>query len=267
MLQHYALGITYDGAAFHGWQRQTDLPTVQGTLEQALSRVADHAVTVRVAGRTDAGVHATGQVAAFTSAADRSQRDWLRGVNALTPATLRVDWVQPIAAEFHPRYSASARRYVYLYHDAGNAHPLLSNRVWSCGPLDADAMHRAAQVLLGEHDFSAFRAAGCQSLTPMRRVNRCDVLRRGEFVVMQIEANAFLLHMVRNIARGLHDVGALAAGSLPPGATPGDVAELLASRDRTRLGATAPPDGLYLAAVAYPEYSLPEPGLVPLAEG
>ncbi len=255
-MRHFAVGVTYHGAAFHGWQRQADVATVQGVLEQALSRVADHAVSVRVAGRTDAGVHATGQVAAFSSGAARSAQDWLRGVNALTPDAVRVDWVQPVPASFHPRYSASARRYVYVFHDTGVVHPLLRGQVWPCAPLDADAMHRAARVLLGEHDFSAFRAAGCQSLTPMRRVNRCDVVRRREFVVMEIEANAFLLHMVRNIARGLHDIGA-SSSSL-------DLESLLAQRDRTLLGATAPPDGLYLTAVSYPEYALPEAGGVPL---
>jgi len=256
-MRHYAFGVTYHGAAFHGWQRQAEVDTVQGAVEQALSRVADHAVTVRVAGRTDAGVHATGQVAAFSSAAQRKPQDWLRGANALTPDSVRVDWVEPVDAAFHPRYSATARRYVYVFYDAGRNHPLLQDQVWACRPLDADAMHRAAQVLIGEHDFTTFRAAGCQSLTPMRRVHRCDVLRRGEFVVMDIEANAFLLHMVRNIARGLHDVGCALRGH--------DLSALLASRDRTLLGATAPPDGLYLAGVSYPGFDLPDPGRVPLA--
>jgi tRNA pseudouridine38-40 synthase len=255
-MPHYAFGVTYHGVAFHGWQRQADVDTVQGALEQALSRVADHPVDVRVAGRTDAGVHATGQVAGFTSRAQRKPRDWLRGVNALTPKTVRVDWLQPVDAVFHPRYSATARRYVYVFHDAGAAHPLLDGQVWACAPLDADAMHRAAQVLIGEHDFSSFRAAGCQSLTPMRRLHRCDVIRRGEFVVMDIEANAFLLHMVRNIARGLHDVGA--------GIAERDMASLLGLRDRTVLGATAPPGGLYLAAVSYPGFDFPAAGRVPL---
>lgn len=256
-MRHYAFGVTYHGAAFHGWQRQVNVDTVQGALEQALSRVADHPVNVRVAGRTDAGVHATGQVAGFASASPRKPRDWLRGVNALTPKTVRVDWLEPVDAAFHPRYSATARRYVYVFHDAKAAHPLLDGQVWSCASLDADAMHRAAQVLVGEHDYTSFRAAGCQSLTAMRRVHRCDVMRRGEFVVMDIEANAFLLHMVRNIARGLHDVGA--------GIAARDLASLLALRDRTMLGATAPPDGLYLAAVSYPGFEFPTAGRVPLA--
>ena len=255
-MRHYAFGVTYRGAAFHGWQRQADVDTVQGALEQALSRVANHPVTVRVAGRTDAGVHATGQVAAFSSASERKPHDWLRGANALTPSAVRIDWVQPVDEVFHPRYSATARRYVYVFYDSGMDHPLLEDQVWACAPVDADAMHRAAQLLVGEHDFSSFRASGCQSLTPMRRVHRCDVMRRGEFVVMDIEANAFLLHMVRNIARGLHDVGAAQSEM--------NLAALLAARDRTLLGATAPPGGLYLAAVSYPGFDLPAAGRVPL---
>ncbi len=282
-MRHYAIGVTYNGAVFHGWQRQAEVPSVQGALEQALSRVADHPVSVRAAGRTDAGVHATGQVAAFSSPAPRKDQDWLRGVNALTPAAVRVDWLQAVDASFHPRYHATARRYVYLFHDTGVPgthpllHPLLREQVWTCQALNADAMHRAAQALVGEHDFSSFRAAGCQSLTPMRRVHRCAVMRRGEFVVMDIEANAFLLHMVRNIARALHDIGAAReteAGTQV--ATQMDrqmatqmgqegIAELLARRDRTRLGATAPPEGLYLASVAYPQWAFPEAGPVPLA--
>lgn len=251
----YALGLSYDGSSLHGWQSQTDVPTVQGAVEQAISQVAAHPIRVRVAGRTDAGVHATGQVAAFHSDAQRSLHDWQRGLNALTPDDIRIDWVVPVAAAFHPRYSATARRYIYVYHDCGYRHPLLGRRVWGCEALDADAMHRAAQQLVGEHDFSSFRAAGCQSLTPMRRVNRATVRRQGAFVTLEIEANAFLLHMVRNIAAGLFAVGARSQDL--------DLGRLLAARDRSQLGPTAPPDGLYLVHVSYPEFSLPSPGAIP----
>ncbi len=250
----YALGISYDGSQFHGWQRQPELPTVQGALEQALSQIADNPVTIAVAGRTDTGVHATGQVAGFKSAASRSLNDWLRGLNALTPDAIRVNWVTPVPSGFHPRYSAVARRYVYLFHDDDARHPHLHGHVWQCASLDADAMHRAAQHLVGEHDFSSFRGAGCQSLTPMRRVNRVAVTRRDRWVLMDIEANAFVLHMVRNIARALHDVG---TGSGL------DVARLLLAADRRQLGATAPPDGLYFARVVYPDVSLPPPAPIP----
>ncbi len=250
-VQKFALGISYDGSPFHGWQRQQSQQTVQQALEEALSRVADHPVRLAAAGRTDAGVHATGQVSSFVSGAERSLRDWMRGANALTPEAIAVDWVQPVDDRFHPRYSAVARAYHYVFHDHGNAagDPFLRLRAWSTRPLDADAMHRGAQQLLGEHDFSAFRGAGCQSLTPQRRVNFCTVRRAGQFVVMHIEANAFLLHMVRNIARALHDAGR--------DGDSGRVGNLLRGRDRTRLGATAPPHGLYLSRVAYPQYDLP----------
>ena len=254
----YALGLSYDGSQFHGWQRQIDTPTVQGALEAALARIADHAVVSRVAGRTDAGVHATGQVAGFSSEASRTIDDWLRGLNALTPDSIRINWVVPVAASFHPRYAAVARRYVYLFHDAPGTTPFLRGHVWQCEPLDADAMHRSAQTLVGEHNFSSFRGAGCQSLTPLRRVNRVAITRRGYWVAMEIEANAFLLHMVRNVARALHDVGTGSDLRLD---------NLLEARDRTLLGATAPPDGLYLSQVSYPGYDLPEPAPLPFGAG
>ncbi len=247
--QQIALGLSYEGSSFYGWQRQPDLPTIQGELEKALGQIANHPVDVRVAGRTDAGVHASGQIASFFSDARRSPADWLRGVNGLTPASISLDWVQAVPDTFHPRYSATARTYHYLFHDVPRPEPALVGRVWSCQNLDGDLMHRGAQLLLGEHDFSGFRGAGCQSLTPMRRVNRCQVYRKQNFIVLEIEANAFLLHMVRNIARGLHDLG-----------RHGDLAafgQLLAGRDRTRLGATAPADGLYLTRVSYPGFDLP----------
>lgn len=249
-----AIGVTYDGGSFHGWQRQPGLATVQGTLETAASRVADHPLRLSVAGRTDTGVHATGQVATFDSDAKRTVEDWLRGLNALTPHSLRVDWAVVVPDEFHPRYHAVARRYVYVFHDASRPDPLLWGRVAPSTGLDADAMHRAAQQLIGEHDFSAFRGAGCQSLTPMRRVNHCLVVREGEFVAIDIEANAFLLHMVRNIAAALGDVGLTGR--------PERLLGHLSSGDRTRLGPTGAPQGLYLTHVSYPGQKFP-PGRFP----
>lgn len=245
----FVLGVTYNGAPYHGWQRQIGQPTVQGEIEAALQQIADQPVTLSVAGRTDAGVHATGQVAAFSTQVSRTLHDWLRGLNALTSEHIHIDWVQPAPSDFHPRYSATARRYAYVFHDIGYPHPHLPGQVWGCTPLDADAMHRAGQELVGEHDFTSFRGAGCQSISPLRRVNLLQVRRQGEFVVMDIEANAFLLHMVRNIARGLHDVGR--------GVLRTSLAALLQQRNRAALGATAPPAGLYLTAVSYPGYNLP----------
>ncbi len=245
-----ACGIAYDGSAFHGWQRQTNLPTVQGELERAISTVADAPVTVVASGRTDRAVHALGQVATFDSPAQRDLDTWLRALNGLTPDAISVPWVQPVPDEFHARYSAVARRYCYVFSDAGHSNPLLAQRAWQTRALDVDAMHRAGQLLLGEQDFSAVRGAGCQSLTPVRRVDQCVVRRQGGFVLLEIQANAFLLHMVRNIARLLHDVGR---------GEPIAVTDLLLGRDRTRLGATAPAQGLYFARSVYAGVVFPLP--------
>ena len=247
---HFAAGLSYRGTAFNGWQRQPGLPTVQGTVEQALSRIADHDIGLSVAGRTDAGVHATGQVIAFTSPVNRSPEVWQRGLNGLTPDGIRVNWVQAVDAAFHPRYRATARTYQYVFFDQARENPFLQELAWCTDALNADRMHQQAQSLLGEQDFSSFRAAGCQSLTPFRRVDRCEVRRCGGLVVMEITANAFLLHMVRNIASALRDIG-----------RDHDVesmASRLGRRDRRKLGITAPPQGLYLVQVAYPEQAFPE---------
>jgi tRNA pseudouridine38-40 synthase len=245
----YALAVQYAGGEFSGWQRQPNVPTVQGALEQAAAKLTDESITLQVAGRTDAGVHATGQIASFSSSLKPEARNWQRGLNALTPASIYVSWVHSVAVEFHPRYDATSRRYTYIFYDQQQTDPFISGLAWCCSPLDADVMHQQAQCLLGEHDFSSFRGAGCQSLTPMRRVDQVLVRRQGAFVVMEIEANAFLLHMVRNIASGLLNVGLGAADSY--------LADLLAARDRTALGVTAPPQGLYLSQVRYPHAGLP----------
>ncbi len=254
--KHYVFCVQYHGAAFAGWQRQHEQATVQGELERALSTIANEPVTVRGAGRTDAGVHASGQIADFVTSAERPVEQWLRGVNGLTPQGIHVAWLQDINEDFHPRYHAVSRRYTYLYHDQGAHNPFLHTLAWCTQALDESAMHAQAQGLLGEHDFSGFRAAGCQSLTPMRRVDRCEIRREGPIVIMNIEANAFLLHMVRNIASALHQVGL--------GAPVNYLADLLRSRDRTQLGITAPAQGLYLAQVSYPNQQFPEPMLPPL---
>ena len=245
----YALAVQYAGGEFCGWQRQPNVSTVQGALEQAAAKLTDEPITLQVAGRTDAGVHATGQIASFTSSLEPEARNWQRGLNALTPPSIYVSWVQPVPVEFHPRYDATSRRYTYIYYDQQRTDPFIAGLAWCCSPLDADAMHQQAQDLLGEHDFSSFRGAGCQSLTPMRRVDQVLVRRQGAFVVMEIEANAFLLHMVRNIASGLLSVG--------QGAVSHYLTDLLAARDRTVLGVTAPPQGLYLSQVRYPHAVLP----------
>lgn len=244
-----ALGVEYDGGAFHGFQRQRRAASVQQALEAAVSRVADQPVRIVAAGRTDAGVHATQQVVSFATTAQRSQDAWQRGVTSLTPAEIGVVWARVLARPFNARFDAQWRRYVYLFSDAAQS-PVIHRRLvaWS-RPLNVERMRVAAQALVGEHDFSAFRAAACQSKSPWRRLCAVSVDRFGEYVGIDITANAFLLHMVRNIAGALREVG---VGALPPAAC----AQLLAARDRTLAPATAPPQGLYLVSVGYPELQL-----------
>ena len=252
--QTVALGVEYDGAVFHGFQRQVGVPTVQETLERALSGVADTPVRVAVAGRTDAGVHATGQVVSFRTSAVRSEESWRRGTNALlrgADGAVGVVWARLVERRFHARFSAVSRRYAYVYLEADTAPVLLRGRVtWTRAELDAGAMHRAAQDLLGERDFSAFRAAACDSNTPFRRVDAVSVTRHGKQVVIDIEANAFLQHMVRNLAGCLAHIGRGEADT-------GLVADLLAAGNRTLAPPTAPPDGLYLTRVRYPGIDVP----------
>ena len=254
---HIALGVEYDGGRFHGWQRQSHSPSVQSELEAALSQVADEPVYTAAAGRTDAGVHATQQVVSFQCAKARPLRAWRDGVNALTGPGVKVRWAREVEAGFHARFSATARRYLYLYRTDGGPSPLGDRYAWAAPPLDADAMHRAGQGLLGERDFTSFRAAGCQSKSPFRRVFRLRVRAIGGLVALDIEANAFVLHMVRNIAGALSQVG---RGERPAAW----VEECLQAKDRRLIGKTAPPQGLYLIDVTYPQPQLPKGALPPL---
>ena len=254
--QRIALRIEYDGTPYSGWQAQPQLPgvtTVQQTLEAALGAVAAADVRVHCAGRTDTGVHATAQWVHFDAPAARSLKSWIVGGNAQLPASVRIaDGAVP-GGDFHARYSAVARQYDYLIANTPTAPALLADRaLWVRDPLDAAAMHRALQLILGERDFSAFRAASCQSTTPMRFLEAASVARRGDWLRVRLRANAFLHHMGRNLVGSLLAVGSGAAGE-------DWLAELLAGRDRTRAGATAPPHGLYLTQVAYP----PAFGLAP----
>jgi tRNA pseudouridine38-40 synthase len=247
-----AIGVEYDGTGLLGWQSQKDGPSVQGVLEAALSGVADEAVQVVGAGRTDAGVHASGQVAHFDTRALRSPRAWVLGANSALPAGVCLRWARAAPPGFHARFSALARSYSYLVINREARSALWRNRAWWVHrPLDEALMHAAGQALVGAHDFSAFRAAECQSKTARRRIERLSVTRRGEFLRLDVTADAFLHHMVRNIAGTLAAVGRGAR----PVAWVGDV---LAGGARCRAGATAPAAGLYLVRVDYGEL-LPTP--------
>lgn len=247
-----ALGIEYDGTAFAGWQWQPGRRTVQTVLENALSRIAAEPVRVHAAGRTDAGVHAIAQVAHFDSRAERPQRAWLLGSNTELPEDIRILWTRPVPADFHARYSAIARYYRYVILNRPMKSALSRRQVtWCFQPLDECRMQRAASCLVGEHDFSSFRAQGCQSTSPFRNLHFVTVRRDGERVIIELAANAFLHHMVRNIVGVLMTIG---AGKRDPEWA----AEVLAARDRAAGGVTALPDGLYLGGVCYPDrFELP----------
>jgi tRNA pseudouridine38-40 synthase len=240
-----ALGIEYDGSSFCGWQTQPAGCAAQDKLEQALAQIAGERVATICAGRTDAGVHALAQVVHFDTAAQRPESAWVRGVNALLPAALAVTWARQVSGEFHARYAARARcyRYVLLNHpvrpaaDCGRAG-------WFHLPLDLENMRAAARLLLGEHDFSAFRSSECQARSPVRELRQLTIERQGDYVIFEVCANAFLHHMVRNIIGGLVYVG-------KGRHAPGWMGEVLAGRDRTRAAPTFDAAGLYLARVDY----------------
>ena len=248
----YALGLEYDGSAFLGWQIQRQEPTVQGCVEKALARVANHEVRVICCGRTDSGVHALGQVAHFDSDADRSERSWILGINSHLPAGASVLWIRQVDDGFHARFSAFSRSYRYVILNRWIRPALDANRKsWCRTPLDADKMHDAAQLLLGEHDFTSFRAAACQASHAVREIQQISVLRKGDTISLDVTANGFLYHMVRNIAGSLIRVG------LGEAATEW-VGEVLAMQDRTLAAPTAAPEGLYFISARYPEqYEFP----------
>ena len=247
-----ALGIEYDGTGFFGWQRLTHGPSIQAQVEAALSFVANHEIAVTCAGRTDAGVHARCQVIHFDSDATRDERAWTLGANTKLPVGVSVLWAKPMPDDFHARFSARARRYRYTILNRA-IRPALDARhvAWERRSLDAEAMHAAAQALLGEHDFSAFRAISCQAAHARRCMLDIAVSREGERVHVDVEANAFLHHMVRNIVGTLLEVG---VGERPIEWT----AQVLASCDRAQAGATAPAQGLTFIGPRYPaEWALP----------
>lgn len=252
-MSRWAAAVEYLGAAYSGWQSQPHAPSVQAAVEAGLGKVANHPVETVAAGRTDSGVHGFHQIIHFDSPSARTPYAWLLGTNTNLPDDVALRWVQPVPDEFHARFSARSRSYRYLIHNARARSALLLGRAaWVAWDLDAPAMHRAAQALIGELDFSAFRDSECQSNTPMREVQAISVRRQGSFVALDIRANAFLHHMVRNIVGSLIEVGTRKQPE-------GWIAEVLASRQRTRAGMNAPACGLYFVQAEYPsEFGIPQ---------
>lgn len=247
-----ALGISYDGTHFYGWQSQPHGITVQDALEKAIAAIAQHPIRVHAAGRTDTGVHALAQVIHFDTEASRPVSAWVRGVNAHLPSTVRVQWAQTVDSEFHARFSAHSRSYQYLLYNAPVASALMADKTgWYHLPLDYHAIKQATQFLVGEHDFSAFRASECQASSPVRRMEKAEVNRVDKYLVFDFTANAFLQHQVRNMIGALVYVG---KGAFPPDY----IKTLLQLKDRTISPPTFSPNGLYLTGVGYAEkWNLP----------
>ncbi len=254
-----ALGIEYDGRQYFGWQRQAEVDSVQAQVERALSKVANEPITVHCAGRTDAGVHATGQVVHFETNAIRKDSAWTLGVNVNLPDDIAVRWVKIVDDEFHARFSATARRYRYMIYNYELRPGILRSGVSHYrGKIDEKIMHQAAQLFVGEHDFTSFRALHCQSKSPVRSVHEVNVTRQGMYICVDIKANAFLHHMVRNVVGTLLEIG---LGKQQPEW----IIDLLALKDRSKAAPTAKPNGLYMVDVTYPErYELPKLALGPL---
>lgn len=247
--------VEYDGTDFSGWQSQTHSVSLQDAVQDAVAFVAGHPVVTVCAGRTDAGVHAAGQVIHFDTVAVRTPRAWVLGANTKLPPAIALQWAGEVSAGFHARHAALRRTYRYVILNRSARSALQRGRAaWIHRALDAAAMHSAAQALLGEHDFSAFRSIECQSKTPVRKVERIEVSRHGDTVRVEIEANAYLHHMVRNIVGTLLDV----QREPDPAAA---MAGILAGRERREAGITAPAAGLYLWRVEYPAvFGIPAPG-------
>ncbi|WP_395344231.1 tRNA pseudouridine(38-40) synthase TruA [Ningiella sp. W23] len=253
------LGIEYQGGAYRGWQRQSHVSSIQPLIEQALENILRHPVNVTCAGRTDAGVSATGQIVHFDTEVSRPLKAYTRGMNTLLPKDIAVTWAQEMSSDFHARFSAVARRYRYVIFNSALRPGILQSGLTHCyQPLDERRMHEAAQCLIGEHDFTSFRASLCQSNTPFRNIYNVSVNRMGSYIILDIKANAFLHHMVRNIVGSLLVIGQKEAPV-------GWMQSLLAAKDRTLAAATAKPNGLYLVKVYYPEqFNVPSTPLGPL---
>jgi tRNA pseudouridine38-40 synthase len=252
-LARFAVGLEYDGTAYAGWQtQQRGVASIQEHAETAFGRVADSPISLVCSGRTDSGVHARLQVAHFESDAVRPLRGWVLGANTHLPRDISVAWVLPVPAHFHARYSAESRTYRYVIFNRGVRSALVEKRATHIHrPLDHERMSAATSALIGSHDFSAFRSSECQAKSPIRRLTQLTVERDGDFVAIEVTANAFLHHMVRNIAGLLIAIG---QGEREPSWA----REVLESRDRTSGHVTAPAEGLYFWGVEYPEvFGLP----------
>jgi len=251
--QRWALGVSYNGQGYEGWQSQRSGRTIQDRLEAALTQFATHPVVTVCAGRTDAGVHGLMQVVHFDTPLQREAFSWVRGTNTFLPPDIAVQWAQPVPAQFHSRASAIARRYAYLLLESPVRPSVDAGRAgWVFRSLDGSAMEAAAQMLLGEHDFSSFRASSCQALSPIKTLHRIHITRRGAYWRLEFEANAFLHHMIRNILGCLVVVG---QGQHPPEW----MREVLAARRRDAAAPTFSPDGLYFLGPVYdPSWGLPQ---------
>jgi tRNA pseudouridine38-40 synthase len=255
----YALAVEYDGKNYFGWQRQSEVISVQQTVENSLSKIADHPIAVVCAGRTDTGVNATNQVIHFDTEQIRKDVAWTLGANSHLPNDIAIKWVKKVGEDFHARFSATARRYRYVIYNSNFRPAIMAHGLSFCQfPLDEKLMQQAAQCLVGENDFDSFRTVHCQAHSPIRTVHHCQVTRQGNFVIIDIKANAFLHHMVRNIAGSLIRVGRKVE-------TVQWMSAVLAARDRTVAGMTAPSGGLYFVDVDYPKaFDLPKSVLGPL---
>ncbi len=254
-----AFALSYNGHAYHGWQAQNSgVPTVQQYLEEAASNVANEPISVVCAGRTDSSVHASHQVVHFDTNAVRSERSWVLGCNSSLPKDISVTWASQVDPTFHARFSATSRRYHYcIYNHSTRPANFADEMTWCYAPLDERLMHSAAQCLVGRHDFSSFQAAGCQSHSPVRTIEHVEIFRAGPMIIIDIKGNAFLHHMVRNIAGVLMTIGS--------GQAEQDwCRQVLLAQDRTKGGVTALPNGLFLSQVGYePNFEIPCQGLGP----
>jgi len=257
-----ALGVEYNGSAYYGWQRQKDVISVQGVLEKALSKIANEPITVQCAGRTDTGVHGTGQVVHFDTTAQRDDRGWSLGINTLLPDDVAIRWVKRVSDDFHARFSASNRRYRYIISNGALRPAILAQGLSHYHqPLDESLMIKAAEAFVGEHDFTSYRALHCQAHSPVREIKHLHIERVGQYIVIDIKANGFLHHMVRNIVGTLIKIG---EGNLAVDSP----LHIISLKDRALAPPMAKAGGLYLVEVDYPDsFELPRPAIGPLFLG